>query len=284
MSSALSQPKTETSEEEFLFVSGILLRESGVVLESDKNYLIETRLDALAKREGLRSVSELIQILRKHSHPPLIKKVVSALTTHTTSFYRDLHPFEALKQSIIPELMADRANSRGLNLWSAACSSGQEPYSLAILLRESFPELKRWATYFLATDISAEALEHARKGAYRPADINRGLPARQLIAHFTQTAGEWFIHPEIRNSIDFRELNLAADWPPLPQMDLILMRNVLIYFGVQNKKKILQRALQLLRPNGYLMLGTTETTLGLDDRFESVTVGKSVFFRKRADA
>lgn len=284
MSSALSRPKAETAREDLLFMSGILLRESGVVLESDKFYLIETRLDALAKREGLRSVTELVQLVRKHPHPPLIKKIVSALTTHTTSFYRDLHPFEALRETILPELIADRAASKGLNLWSAACSSGQEPYSLAILLREHFPELKRWSTYFLATDISIEAIEQAKKGAYRPADINRGLPAKQLLTHFSQKSGEWFVHPDIQHSIDFREMNLAADWPPLPQMDLILMRNVLIYFGVQNKKKILKRALKLLRPKGYLMLGTTETTLGLEDHFEPVTIGKSVFFRKKGDS
>jgi chemotaxis protein methyltransferase CheR len=281
MSAALSNPKPQTAEEDLRFIAAILLRESAVVLEPDKDYLIETRLEPLAKREGLHSVEELIRIVRRHPHPPLIKKIVSALTTHATSFYRDVHPFETLREIVLPELLSNRAGSRGLNLWSAACSTGQEPYSLAILMRENFPELQNWTTYFLATDISTEALDQARCGTYRHAEINRGMPMKQLMRHFSQKAGDWVVNDDLRRTLDFREMNLASDWPPMPQMDLILMRNVLIYFGVQNKKKILERAFQLLRPDGYLLLGSTETTLGLEDRFEPVTLGKSVVFRKK---
>lgn len=272
------------SQEDFRFIAGILLRESGVVLESDKDYLIEARLEPLAKREGLKSFAELVALLRKHPHRPLIKKMVSALTTHTTSFYRDLHPFEALRDAILPELIQSRSSTGALNIWSAACSTGQEPYSIACTISEHFPELKSWTNYFLATDISIEALDQARRGSYRLSEINRGMPAKQLLKYFTQTAGEWIVQEEIRRSIDFREMNLAGEWPPIPQMDVIFMRNVLIYFGVTTKKKILQQALRVLKPNGYLILGAPETTLGLEDRFEPVTVGKTMVFRKTVSA
>lgn len=272
------------SQEDFRFIAGMLLRESGVVLESDKDYLIEARLEPLAKREGLESFAELVALLRKHPHRPLIKKMVSALTTHTTSFYRDLHPFEALQEGILPELIQSRTSTRALNFWSAACSTGQEPYSIACMISEHFPELKSWTNYFLATDISVDTLDQARRGSYRLSEINRGMPAKQLLKYFTQTAGEWLVQDEIRRSIDFREMNLASDWPPIPQMDIIFMRNVLIYFGVATKKKILHQTLRVLKPDGYLILGAPETTLGLEDGFEPVTVGKSMVFRKTASA
>ncbi|MEY5025633.1 MAG: hypothetical protein RLZZ244_1161 [Verrucomicrobiota bacterium] len=276
-----ASPTPPIAAEDFRYISDLVLRETAIVLESDKDYLVSTRISQLAREEGIGTVADLVKLLRKDSYPSLVKKVATAMTTNATSFFRDVHPFRALQAHILPELITARSGIRALNLWSAACSSGQEPYSVSMLMRDHFPQIASWTNYLLATDISTEMLDKARAGVFRPIEVNRGLPASQLIKHFNQIAGEWVIREDIRRSVDFREMNLAHPWPPIPQMDVILLRNVLIYFGNDTKKLILERATRVLRPDGYLILGASETTWGLEESLEQVNVAGSIVFRKR---
>ncbi|MEI6713742.1 MAG: protein-glutamate O-methyltransferase CheR [Verrucomicrobiota bacterium] len=269
------------SPEDFRYLSELIFREAAIVIENEKEYLIDTRLGPLAKNDGIGTIGDLVHLLKRDPSPGLVKKVVNALTTNATSFYRDVHPFRAIQNAILPELIAARQEIRALNIWSAACSSGQEPYSIAMMLKDHFPQIASWTNYMLATDISTDMLDKAKSGVFRALEVNRGLPATQLIKHFNQVSGEWIIREEFRRSIDFREMNLAALWPPIPQMDIILLRNVMIYFKDETKKLILERTARLLRPDGYLILGASETTFGLDDSFEQVNVDNTLVFRKK---
>jgi chemotaxis protein methyltransferase CheR len=211
----------------------------------------------------------------------LQQKVVEAMTTNETSFFRDVQPFEMLKQMVVPELMKRRATERRLNVWCAASSTGQEPYSLAMMLRESFPSLGGWKVRISASDLSTEVLEKARRGRYSQLEVNRGLPAHLLVKYFQRQGVEWQIKDDIRNVIDYRQLNLIEPWPALPPMDVILIRNVLIYFDVETKRQILGKARRLLRPDGYLFLGGAETTLKLDDSFERVEFQRTGCYQLR---
>jgi chemotaxis protein methyltransferase CheR len=194
-------------------------------------------------------------------------------------FFRDHHPFEALRQTVIPDLISRRQAERRLSIWCAASASGQEPYSLAILFREHFPELAGWKISLLASDVSREMLARAREGRYNQIEVNRGLPAALLVKYFEQHGTQWHIKPAIRSMVEFREINLAQAWPTLARMDLVLIRNVMIYFEVETKKTILGRLAGLLRPDGYLLLGGAETTFNLDDSYRRVEPIKSGFYQ-----
>ncbi len=267
--------------DDFLYVCELIKEEAAIVLEAGKEYLVETRLAPLAKAEGFHSLGDLVSNLRYHAPPQLVKKVVNAMTTNETSFYRDVHPFKALQTQTLPELGESRASTRALHNWSAACSTGQEVYSIQMMLKDHFPQLATWHNYVLATDICTDVLDKARAGTFRQIEINRGLPAPQLMRHFTQQAGEWVIKEELRKTIEFREMNLAGLWPPLPQMDLILLRNVMIYFNNDTKKAILSKVAKILRPNGYLLLGASETTWGSEELFERLVVGNTTVFKRK---
>jgi chemotaxis protein methyltransferase CheR len=266
---------------DFDYVRGLVLRRSAIVLENEKLYLAETRLQALARREGIDSVEALVGRLRAAPHNGLHQKVVEAMTTNETSFFRDVQPFEMLKQVVIPELIKRRATERQLSVWCAASSTGQEPYSLAMLLRENFPSLAGWKVRITASDLSTEVLEKARQGRYSQLEVNRGLPAQMLVKYFQRQGVEWQIKDDIRNLIDYRQLNLIEPWPALPPPDVILMRNVLIYFDVETKRQLLGKARRLLRPDGYLFLGGAETTLNLDDSFERVEFQRAGCYQLR---
>lgn len=264
------------ADPDYAFIRDLVRTHSAIALEPGKAYLIESRLTALARGEGMTSLRQLVNRLRAGGEPALQRKVVEAMTTNETSFFRDVYPFDALRQQILPELLKRRADSRTLNVWSAACSTGQEPYSLAILLREHFPELFRagWKVSILATDLASRVLERARRGAFSQLEINRGLPAALAVKYFVRDGLEWVAHDSLRRMIDFREMNLAVPWPSLPPMDVIFLRNVLIYFEMETKSTILSSVRRILRPDGCLFLGAAETTLNLDDAFERVRMGR----------
>jgi chemotaxis protein methyltransferase CheR len=266
---------------EFDYIRRLVLDQSAIVLEEEKLYLVESRLLPLARREGFDSISSLVDRLATRRFDGLHRKVVEAMTTNETSFFRDFHPFEALRKSILPGLLVKRDASKELNFWSAACSSGQEPYSLAILLQENFPQLSAWEVRIIATELSAEMLARAREGLYSQLEVNRGLPAHLLVKYFRQQGSDWQIREDLRGRVDFQILNLAEPWALVPPMDVILMRNVLIYFGVETKKTILGRVRQLLRPDGFLFLGGAETTFNLDDAFERVQFDRTICYRVR---
>jgi len=269
------------SASEFDYVRRLVLDQSAIVLEDDKHYLVESRLLPLARREGFDSIASLVAWLGPRKFDGLQRKVVEAMTTNETSFFRDFHPFEALRKSILPELMTKRAYAKELNFWSAACSSGQEPYSLAMVLQEYFPSLADWSVRIVATELSADMLARAREGLYSQLEVNRGLPAMLLVKHFRQRGTDWQIREDLRRRVEFQILNLAEAWPLLPPMDIVLMRNVLIYFGLDTKKKILGRVRQLLKPDGFLFLGGAETTFNLDDAFERVQFDRTICYRVR---
>ncbi|MCB1776732.1 MAG: protein-glutamate O-methyltransferase CheR [Candidatus Competibacteraceae bacterium] len=269
-----------TSASDFNFIRELVRRHSAIVLETDKDYLIETRLAPLAKQTGFASLTALIAALRANSAPPQLRKqVVEAITTHETSFFRDTHPFEALKTTVLPELFALRP-SANVTLWCAACSSGQEPFSIAMLVHEHFPTLRN-RVRIIATDLSGAILARAHAGIYSQIEVNRGLPAVLLTKYFQKQGLQWRIRPEIRQMVEFRQNNLVEPWPSFPPLDLVFMRNVLIYFDLSTKKAILARVRSVLKSTGYLFLGSSETTLNLDNAFEPISIGKSVCYKQR---
>jgi len=267
------------SREDFAYVSRLVHASSGVILEPGKEYLVEARLQPLLREEKLDSIASLIARLRASTPNGLHQRIVEAMTTNETSFFRDLHPFEALRKLIVPDLLERRASQRQLRIWSAACSTGQEPYSVAILLRESFPQLEAWTCEITATDIAGQVLDRARLGRYSHHEVSRGLPAAYLVKYFRKQGSDWEIREEVRRNVQFLEMNLTRPWPLMPKMDLVLMRNVLIYFDLDTKKKIFARLRQQMAPDGYLLLGAAETTLGIDDSFVRVSGDRSGWFR-----
>lgn len=270
------------SKTDFEFVKNLVLKHAAIVLETGKEYLVESRLAPLARQEGLASFEELIARMRAQPSNGLHWKVVEAMTTNETSFFRDIHPFDALKKSVLPDLLTKRASERKLNIWCAASSSGQEPYTVAMVLREHFPTLANWTIRFIASDISNEMVTRSREGRYSQLEVNRGLPATLLVKYFQKQGTEWQIKDDLRRMIEFQQVNLAEAWPSWPPMDIVLMRNVMIYFNVETKKTILGKIRRLLRPDGYLFLGGAETTMNLDDAFERVQLDKSGCYRLRS--
>jgi chemotaxis protein methyltransferase CheR len=264
---------------DFDYFRQLLRQRSAIVLEQGKQYLVETRLAPIARRLNLPSVGDLIRRLRADPAVGLLGEVVEAMVTTETSFFRDLHPFEAMRRTVLPELLQRRGGERRLNIWCAASASGQEPYSVALLLREHFPEAAGWQVLLLASDLSREMLERARAGRYSQLEVNRGLPAALLVKYFRQHGAAWELDAAVRGLVRFQEINLAQPWPALPRMDLVLLRNVLIYFDVEVKKAILGRVARLLRPDGYLLLGGAETTFNLDDSFRRVESLRSGFYQ-----
>lgn len=267
------------SENDFQYITKIVLEMSAIVLEAGKEYLVESRIQPLALKEGFSSIEELVKKMRQNPNNGFSSKVVEAMTTNETSFFRDIHPFETLKGAVFPALIEKRKATKELNIWCAASSSGQEPYTLAMLMRENFPELLSWKINFIASDISEEMLERCRKGIYNQLEINRGLPATMMVKYFERHGTEWQIKEEMRKLIDFRLINLSENLPFMPKIDLIMMRNVLIYFDVDMKKKILGNIRGLLKPDGYLFLGAAETTLNLDESFERMNYKQSGCYR-----
>jgi chemotaxis protein methyltransferase CheR len=272
------------SAAEFEYVRTLIRERAGIALEPGKEYLVESRLDPLARQEGFPTLTHFIASLKSSpSSGGLHHKVVQAMTTNETSFFRDVRPFEVLKTLVLPELIANRSAQRALNFWCAASSTGQEPYSIALLMREAVPTLlPAWNFRFIASDISTEVLARAIQGRYSQLEINRGLPASLLVKYFQQEGNEWQIKSEVRRMVEFRELNLTEPWSILPPMDIVFMRNVLIYFSVETKKAILAKVRQLLKPGGFLFLGSSETTLNLDDGFEPVPADRTACYRLRA--
>ena len=268
--------------DDFEFVRRLVKTHSGMVLEEGKEYLVETRLTPVAKLAGFGSLSDMLVHLSDRPMSELHVKVVEALMTNETQFFRDSHPFDALNEGIIPKLRDQRAGDHQLNLWCAAASTGQEPYSLMMLLNDSFPDLAHWRVRCIASDIAEDVLERARLGRYSQVEIVRGLPESTRDRYFHRRGNQWEINEQIRRQVEFRKINLVDDWPALPPMDLILMRNVLIYFDVTTKKRILNKVRRVLRPDGFLLLGSAETTINLDNQFDRVPIEKTICYQIRS--
>lgn len=265
---------------DFEFVTSFARRSAAIIIEPGKDYFVESRLSSLASCNACSSVPDFINLLRKTPPSnPLHGKVLDALTTNETFFFRDIAPFDALRETIIPKLIIQRAAQRSLSFWSAASSTGQEAYSLAMLLRENFPQLIDWTIQIIGTDLSATVLTQARAGRYNQFEINRGLTPALIKKYFTQEGNAWTANTELRRMVDFRPMNLIEAWPRLPVFDVVLMRNVMIYFDVPTKQTILRNIRATLQPQGSLLLGSAETTINLDANWQSVGLGRATVYQ-----
>jgi chemotaxis protein methyltransferase CheR len=272
--------------DDFAYLCRLMHDRAAIVLEPGKEYLALSRLDPVARDAGVPSVAALVDVLRSaDAASPLHDQVVDALTTNETTFFRDNNPFVSLRTHVLPGLIERRRASRTLAIWSAGCSTGQEPYSVAMAIREDFPELLTWQLTILGTDISASVLARAQRGRYGQLEVNRGLPAHLLVRHFTRVGIQWEIEEPIRRMVRFERHNLVRSWPAtFPPFDLVLMRNVMIYLDPEAKREVLAKMHRQVAPRGFLLLGTSETTHNLSDAFERELDGRTVWYRpKRTD-
>lgn len=265
--------------EEIDFVRQLVAQRSGNVLSSAQGYLVEAKLKSVAQGAGLETVQNLIAELRRGIQTPLHDRVTEAMTINETSFFRDLHPFEALRDVVLPSLIESRKATKQLSIWCAASSSGQEPYSMALLWKEHFPQFSDWTVRIVATDISDEMLARSREGIYTQFEVNRGLPARLLVKYFSRNGANWQAQDSLRSMIEFRKLNLTSLWPQLPTFDIVSIRNVLIYFDQSSKQTIFERIRKTIRSDGYLILGGSETLLGLSAPYKREAIANSVCYR-----
>ncbi len=267
---------------DFEYLRKLVYKQSGVVLESDKDYLVTLHLGRIASELQFESIAAFIEHLKKSPFNHLHIQTTDALVNRETSFFRDRHPFESLQSTILPSLIQSRSSQRSINIWSAACSTGQEPYSIAMLIRETFPDLKTGRIRLIASDFSQIALDRAQQGQYTNLEISRGLPTALRDRYFRPIGQSWQIVDEIRQMVEFQQLNLIHPWTALPKMDIIFLRNVLIYFNLETKRSILNKIQHHLQEDGYLFLGSGETTLHLDPRFQAIQGKMSLYHQLRS--
>jgi chemotaxis protein methyltransferase CheR len=255
---------------DFEFIRKLLKQRSGLMLSAEKQYLVESRLMPVARRNGIADLSELTRRLRLGTDLTLTAEVVEAMTTNETVFFRDRIPFDHFRTFILPTLMRSRELYKRIRIWCAAASSGQEPYSLAMAIKESGVACDGFRIEIVATDLSSEMLEKAKAGIYSQFEVQRGLPINLLVKYFTQVGESWQIAPDIRAMVQFRPLNLLDDFSRLGSFDLVVCRNVLIYFDQAAKSDVLDRLARVVASDGFLILGAAETTIGLTQGFRSV--------------
>lgn len=266
----------------FTFVSDLVRRESAIVLGPGKEYLVESRLLPLARANGDANIEAYVAKARQHPGGPFPRQIVEALTTNETSWMRDSEPFLALRTTVVPELVAKRSASRKLRVWSAASSSGQEPYSIAMTLAD-MPALTGWSIDIIGSDLSHEMVARCQAGRYSQLEMNRGLPATQLVRHFTREGAYFKVNPALAAMTSFRQVNLVRPLPPMGTFDIVFCRNVLIYFDTPTKREVLRKIRQVMAPDGVLYLGAAEMTMGVDDAWERVAIGRSSVHRIRKD-
>lgn len=256
--------------EDFDMFSTLLKQRSGLVLTRDKAYLLESRLMPVARKWNMKGLEELATTVRTRKDEALLRDITEAMTTNESSFFRDQKPFDQFRQLVLPRMMEARASRRSLRIWSAACSSGQEGYSLSMLLNEEGAKLAGWRIEIVGTDISAEMVERSKAGVYTQFEVQRGLPITMLVKHFKQNGDKWQISQQLRQMVSFREWNLLGDLSALGQFDIVFCRNVLIYFDQPTKAKVLEGIARQMPQDGVLYLGGAETVLGITDRFKPV--------------
>jgi chemotaxis protein methyltransferase CheR len=264
---------------DFDYIAKVVYDNSAIVLNRGKEYLVESRIAPLAAQHGFDSIAAFVASLRATPYSAIHKDIIEAMTTNETSFFRDIHPFDAIRKDVLPGLIEARRATRKIHIWSGACSSGQEPYSLAMLIREHFPTLNNWNVSITASDISDDILTKARSGCYGSLEINRGLPTIFMMKYFDKKGIDWQVKKPVQDMIRFRQMNLIGKWPMMPKADIIMLRNVMIYFDRESKQSILNQIKRVLQPDGYLFLGSAETTFNLDESFERKMFGRAVSFR-----
>ncbi|GAA0609382.1 protein-glutamate O-methyltransferase CheR [Sporichthya brevicatena] len=273
---------TEASAADLKVVAQFVESRSAILCPEDKYYLFEARLRPVLRKHDLPGLTELAAALRKGPPPALAEAVIEAMTTNETSWFRDVHPFDAIRTGILPELIAARQSTRRLAVWSAACSTGQELYSLAMMLDLQFPEVAGWDVALHGTDINLEVLAQAKAARYSALEVNRGLPAQYLARYFEREGASYVLAERVRSRATFTQLNFVGPWPVLPRFDLVLCRNVLIYFDIEVRARIVRKIRDTLAPGGYLVLGSSETSVGDVDGFTRVVFGRTTVYRKEA--
>jgi chemotaxis protein methyltransferase CheR len=263
--------------DDFAFFCKLILDRTGLVLGGEKTYLIESRLTPVARKHNFAGLDVLAAALRQGRDPVLLRDFTDALMTNESFFFRDGKPFEQFRQVVLPRLLAARAQQRSFRIWSAACSTGQEAYSLAMILKEEAAKLQGWRVEIIGTDISHEVLARAKSGIYTQFEVQRGLPIQLLVKYFKQDGDKWQLVPELRQMAQFKEFNLLEDPLVLGRFDVVFCRNVLIYFDQAKKALILERISRLLPPDGLLYLGGAETVLGVSDRFEPLAGHRGIY-------
>jgi chemotaxis protein methyltransferase CheR len=263
--------------QDFDWLRKLMKERSGLTLSADKEYLLESRLLPLARRHGLATLGDLVARLKMPGQADLTYAVVEAMTTNETFFFRDKIPFDHLRDTVLPALIAARAKEHRIRIWCAAASSGQEPYSIAMLLKSMVTQLRGYRIDLLATDLSAEVVERAKQGTYSQFEVQRGLPIQLLVRHFTQTGESWRLASDIREMVQFRTLNLLQDFTPLGMFDIVFCRNVLIYFDKPTKVAVLERLARQMPEDGYLTLGAAETVVGLTEVFRPIPNRRGLF-------
>lgn len=268
------------SVDDFSFVADYLREKSAISIGPGKEYLVESRLASVARDTGYADVTALIRALRQPvPNPKVSLAVVEAMTTNETSFFRDHHPFDVMRNQLLPEMIERNAHKRQLSVWSAASSTGQELYSVAMLLDTHFPELLAWKVNLHGTDLSHDVVAKASSGVFSPLEVNRGLAAPMLVKYFQRQGASYHIDDRLRRWCRFQQMNLATSWPALPQFDIVFCRNVLIYFELPVRQQILKKIRRSLTSGGYLILGTAESTVGVVDGFTAVRHGHTTVYK-----
>ena len=267
--------------QDYEFLCKFLKDRSGLALAPEKEYLVDSRLLPVARRHGCKSVTELIQLLNAPAAEALKIEVTEAMMNNESFFFRDRIPFDRLRDTVLPELLKSRASRKRIRIWCAAASTGQEPYSIAMLLAER-DDLADWRIEILATDISNDALEKAKAGLYSQFEVQRGLPIQSLMQHFAQEGEQWRIGKKLRERVEFRQVNLLSDFSRLGTFDVVFCRNVLIYFDRDTKLGVLDRIGKVLAPDGYLILGAAETMVGLGNQFAPVPEKRALYQPREA--
>jgi chemotaxis protein methyltransferase CheR len=268
---------------DFEMIAQILKQRSGLALSKDKAYLIESRLNPVARKWNYSGFDELAGAIRAGKDEALLVDVTEAMTTNESFFFRDQKPFDQFKDLVMPHMLEKRASKKTFRIWSAACSSGQEPYTLAMLLKENASKLAGWRVEIVATDLSKEILDKAKEGVYSQFEVQRGLPINLLVKYFKQNGDRWQIDAGIRQMVKFQQFNLLTNPSALGKFDVIFCRNVLIYFDPPTKTEVLGRLSDLLSDDGFLYLGGAETVLGMSDRFVLMP-GQRGIYRQTAEA
>jgi len=270
---------------DYELICQLVYKETSIVLGPDKEYLVRTRLDQLARDHGYDGIEKLITKLRGNPMPALVRGVADIMTTNETSFFRDGKPYEVLRAHLFPELIRSRRSVRRLRIWSAACSTGQEPYSIAMTLMEYFPEVKGWDVKIVASDYSQRVLKQAKQGEYTSFDVRRGMEPEMLNRYFEKGPDRtWRVRPILKKWIEFRQCNLTGMWPVISHQDLVMLRNVLIYFDEATRRKILERIPRTLGSDGYLMLGTAESPFSASELFDRKVFGNVSCFQAAKSA
>jgi chemotaxis protein methyltransferase CheR len=270
-------PRTAIQPQDYKYLQEYVYHESGIVLDCDKHYLLEARLMPIIRREGLGAIADLCGLLRGVQRPHLRREVVEAMTTNETLFFRELAQYEALRTTVLPRLVETRGATRRLNFWSAAASSGQEAYSLAMMLLEM--GLRDWNIQILGTDLNESVLERAREGRYMQIEVNRGLPVAYLLKYFHRQGLDWQLKDEVRRMVHWQRFDLRHAMVHKGPFDIVFCRNVLIYFDVDTKRRILANIRAALQKGGYLLLGGAETALHLDEQFKRTEIGSAVLYQ-----